>query len=253
MIKFIPAAFLLFFSLLCHPTAGQNASMIYTHVEQMPYFPGCEELENGSEEKRQCSNKALVQYIANNLQYPDEASTEGVEGTALVSFIIDENGFVTEPSILRNIGANCGEAALAVIRGMPAWEPGINEGQQVKVKLNLPVQFNLKGQNQGGNQYKLSWGRMNARQISREELIDNLAFDVFVRDPFGNSATISELILSYSRKRTYLEKRSTGEITAEMKRLIQKKGKKGGKLTLTAAIQNKGRFVFARREYDITE
>ncbi|MEO1513893.1 MAG: energy transducer TonB [Bacteroidota bacterium] len=246
---------LLCICLLCQVAIlqAQTDSPIYTQVDQMPYFPGCEAMDNQSDQKRQCSNDALIQYIANYIQYPEEAKEKGVEGTALVSFIVDESGTVTEPSILRNIGSNCGEAALQVIRSMPQWEPGQHEGRPVKVKLNLPVHFNLKGQNQGGNQFKLSWGRMNEKQISREVLLENLAYDIFVRDPYGNAATISELSFSVSKKRSYHEERSTGELNSEMKRLIQKRAKKGSTLTLTAAIQNKGRFVFVRKQYEITD
>ena len=58
----------------------------------MPYFEGCEDLDNGTSEKRNCSNNRLIQYVSNVIQYPEKAKSEGIEGTVLVRFVVDENG-----------------------------------------------------------------------------------------------------------------------------------------------------------------
>ena len=94
------------------------------HADQMPYFHGCEDLKDGSEEKKSCSNEALVAFLAQNVQYPTTAKLEGTEGTVYVSFVINEEGKVVDSKILKDIGSGCGEAALSVVSKMPDWEPG---------------------------------------------------------------------------------------------------------------------------------
>ena len=83
---------------------GQNRDAIYATVDQMPYFIGCEVYADGSEEKQHCSNQAVVAYISTAVSYPELAQNESIEGIVYIGFVVDEQGRITQPTILKDIG-----------------------------------------------------------------------------------------------------------------------------------------------------
>ncbi|MCR9288325.1 energy transducer TonB [Saprospiraceae bacterium] len=225
---------------------------VLTHADQMPYFPGCEIYENGSDDKRQCSNQHLIGYISTHLAYPKEAQDQAIEGVVYVSFIINEDGKATQPSILKDIGGGCGEAALTVIRQMPMWESGIHEGKKVAIKLNLPVQFYLKTVDANlAENYSISWGALNGGVVQYEALRQNIANTILVRDPLGSTHRVNELVFVLEkRKRTFDARDTKGQISKELIKVIDKT-KKGGKLTITAAIQDSGKLIWVSRSFKV--
>ena len=227
---------------------------IRTHADQMPYFKGCDSYPDNTDDKRQCSNEALVSFIANHIQYPDLAKENGIEGTVYVSFIIDEDGKVTQPSLLRDIGNGCGEEALRVLSNMPDWEPAIDNKQHVKVKLNLPIQFYFTEEDNASlaEGYKIQWGGYTASKINKKNLEELLAKSLFVRDQFGNTVSYEELIFSFEKKNTFVDAKSNGAITKELKKVVNKV-KKGGLFTVTAVFQTDGRFYYVDKEFSITD
>jgi len=102
---------------------------IYTIVESMPSFPGGE--------------KARNRFLAEHIKYPDNAVKYGIQGTCYVQFIIDSDGFVTEVKIIRGIGGGCDEEAVRVVKMMPQWNPGKQNGKTVRVLFNMPIYFGL--------------------------------------------------------------------------------------------------------------
>lgn len=96
-------------------------------VEQMPAFRG-----------------NLHKYLAEQVRYPDIAKENGIEGTVVIQFVVNERGEISNAFIVKDIGGGCGEEALRVVRGMPLWLPGANRGRQVKVQMSLPVKFKLE-------------------------------------------------------------------------------------------------------------
>lgn len=80
--------------------------------------------------------------IYRNIRYPEAARRAGIEGRVIVQFIVDENGNVTNPTILRGIGAGCDEAAIAAIQSVQ-WTPGRQRGRPVKVQFQVPIMFRL--------------------------------------------------------------------------------------------------------------
>jgi len=81
--------------------------------------------------------------IQRKIKYPEIARKAGVEGRVILQFIVDENGNVTDPAVVRGIGAGCDEEALRVVREAK-FKPGKQRGKAVKVKMALPITFKLK-------------------------------------------------------------------------------------------------------------
>ena len=106
-------------------------SGVYANVEYLPAFPG--------------GNKGLQNYFDKNLEYPADASNEGVEGTVNVSFVVDENGKLSSPQVVGKdrLGYGLEEEAIRVITRMPAWNAGKLKGQNVKTRYTMPVRFVL--------------------------------------------------------------------------------------------------------------
>ena len=219
-----------------------------TQADQMPYFEGC--LQMDDEEKRRCSNNKLVHFIANYLTYPQVAKDAQIEGTVYVSFIVNAQGVVTAPSILMGIGGGCEEAALAVIKEMPRWEPGIHNGKPVAVKLNLPIQFSLKNENNTSEDYNISWGQLRGNKITTADLIENLNSFVYVRDTNGKALTVEELTFVYQKKNKTIQASSRDGITNELRKVVYKV-KKGGLFTIEVTLQEQGEFVKVKRAFQI--
>jgi len=117
---------------------------VYSTVEKMPKFPGCE-LTNVEAEDKPCADKEMLMFIYKNIKYPKEARKNNVEGIVVVRFIVDATGKIILPEIIRSIGSGCDEAVLDIVKQMPQWIPGEDKGEKVSVYFNLPVRFKLQG------------------------------------------------------------------------------------------------------------
>lgn len=130
------------------PPPEPEVEEIFKIVEEMPRFPGCEELTASMEEKRQCANKKLLEFIYENIRYPAVARDNGIEGTVVVSFVVDQKGYIKDAQVVRDIGGGCGQEALRIVEMMNSmpnrWAPGKQRGRAVKVLFNLPVKFKLE-------------------------------------------------------------------------------------------------------------
>ena len=98
-------------------------------VETDPEFPG--------------GLDSLARFIKANLRYPEEALKQGIEGRVFVSFVIEEDGSVSNVRLLRDIGGGCGQEAVRVVKMMPKWKPARQKGKAVRSQYNLPVQFSI--------------------------------------------------------------------------------------------------------------
>lgn len=98
-------------------------------VEQKPSFPGGE--------------SAMYKWLKDNIIYPAAASEEGVQGKVTVQFIVEKDGSITHVQVVRGKHPALDAEAARVIRKMPRWTPGRNNGQPVRVTYHLPVQFKL--------------------------------------------------------------------------------------------------------------
>ncbi len=116
---------------------------VFMTVEQMPLFPGCEDSDLEGEALFNCSMGKLIQYIGQNLRYPEAAKTGNIQGTNIVEFIVEKDGSLSNIKVIRNIGGGTAEEVIRVMNAMPLWQPGLQRGQTVRVKLRLPVAFKL--------------------------------------------------------------------------------------------------------------
>ena len=103
----------------------------YNNTEILPGYPGGE--------------KALGRFYDDNIQYPVEASDNGVDGTVKINFAVDENGKLYAPVVTSPvIGYGLEQEALRVFNKMPKWSPGRIKGKNVKTRFSLPVKFQLQ-------------------------------------------------------------------------------------------------------------
>ena len=116
-------------------------------VEQMPRFPGCEDIDGSKDVKKSCADTKLLQFIHKRIKYPAIARDNGIEGRCFVSFIVEKDGSVTDVKLLRDIGGQCGQESLRVVNLMVKkqikWTPGKQGGRNVRVQFNLPIHFRL--------------------------------------------------------------------------------------------------------------
>lgn len=129
------------------PPPPPKEEEIFVIAEDMPRFPGCEN-ESSKKEKEACAQKKMLEFIYANIKYPPIARENGVEGTAVVTFVVEKDGTVKSAKVVREIGAGCGEEALRVVELMNnkgiKWVPGKQRGKPVRVQFNLPVKFKLQ-------------------------------------------------------------------------------------------------------------
>ncbi|RLD22382.1 MAG: hypothetical protein DRI69_01325 [Bacteroidetes bacterium] len=133
-------------SIILQDTFRKNNSGVYMEAEEMPRFPGCEEVKDKDERSR-CAQKMMLQYVYENIKYPAEAQKNGIEGSVVLQFNVSTNGEIEGVNVVRGIGGGCDEECLRVINSMnnfgTKWTPGKIEGKPVKVQYTIPVKFKL--------------------------------------------------------------------------------------------------------------
>ncbi|MCR5659726.1 MAG: M56 family metallopeptidase [Bacteroidales bacterium] len=112
------------------PNMKPDKNGVYQIVEEMPQFPGGE--------------KAMLDFVAKNVVYPEEARDKEISGRVFVSFIIEKDGSVNEVKVMKGIGGGCDEEAVRVVKAMPKWKPGKMKGEPVRVSYMMPFTFKLQ-------------------------------------------------------------------------------------------------------------
>jgi len=107
-----------------------DAGKVFTYVEEQPTFPGGE--------------SAMYEYLQKNIKYPPLARENGITGRVFLTFIVGPDGDIRDVKVLRGIGAGCDEEAMRVVKTMPKWKPGKQNGRSVNVQFNMPINFTLK-------------------------------------------------------------------------------------------------------------
>lgn len=110
---------------------GEDPNKVFLSVEQMPVFPGGE--------------AAFIAYIQKNVKYPAIARENNITGTVYIGFVIDQDGKAINVKVERGgLGGGLEEEALRVIKSMPAWTPGKQNGRPARVQYTFPVKFKLQ-------------------------------------------------------------------------------------------------------------
>src|SRR5260370_5699017 len=86
---------------------------------------------------------AWAKFLQKNIHYPAQASEEGKQGKVYLSFIIEKDGQLSNITVIRGVGFGLDEEALRVLRKAPAWKPGIQNHQPVRVKYTIPINFTI--------------------------------------------------------------------------------------------------------------
>ena len=108
-----------------------NDNTVYDVVEVMPSFPGGEQ--------------NLHSWLTNNLRYPAAAANNGIQGRVIVQCIIEKNGSITIDKVSRGVDPLLDQEALRLIKAMPKWNPGKQNGYAVRTKRMIIVPFKING------------------------------------------------------------------------------------------------------------
>ena len=111
------------------PEPEEQAEQIFTIVEDQPSPVG--------------GMAAFYEYVSKNLHYPAQARRVDVEGKVYVQFVVDKDGSITDPKVLKGIGSGCDKEAIRVLKNAPKWNPGKQRGRPVKVRMVIPIVFKL--------------------------------------------------------------------------------------------------------------
>ena len=106
------------------------ATKVFDVVEEMPSFPG--------------GQGALMSYLASNIKYPVVAQENGVQGRVIVSFVVERDGSISDVRVARSVDPSLDREAQRVVKSMPRWKPGKQNGSAVRVKYTVPVVFRLQ-------------------------------------------------------------------------------------------------------------
>ncbi len=112
-------------------------------VEVQPQFPGCDEVADEAERKK-CAEMKMLQFIYSTIKYPAFARTNGIEGTAYLVFVVEKDGSITDIVTKRGLCAEVQAECERVIRSMPKWHGGTQNGKPVRVKFTMPIKFKLE-------------------------------------------------------------------------------------------------------------
>jgi len=118
-------------------------------IEIMPRFVGCEHITDSDSKRSKCAQEKLLQYVYKNLQYPELARKNNIEGMVVSQFVIDTTGMIQDIKVVRDIGGGCDQAVIDVFEKMnqelnPPFIPGYQRGIKVKVMYTFPVKFKLE-------------------------------------------------------------------------------------------------------------
>ena len=106
-----------------------DEQQIFQVVEENPEFPG--------------GMKECMKFLSNNIKYPQISQENGVQGRVIVQFVVNADGTIVDPVVVRGVDPYLDKEALRVIKLMPKWKPGKQRGKAVRVRFTQPVMFRL--------------------------------------------------------------------------------------------------------------
>ena len=159
---------------------------VFDRADEMPQFPG--------------GHMGLMQYLANNIQYPKDAEEAGAQGRVVVSFVVEKDGSISDARVTKPTYSSFDDEALRVVNAMPKWTPGKVNGKPEKIKYSIPITFrqdnatspkvevnDLSMRVDGNNPKSVLIGTVNQVKIDNQ---DALNADIEID---GKKASIEEL------------------------------------------------------------
>jgi len=160
-----------------------NKEGVYMMIEKMPQYPGGE--------------KALLDYISQNMKYPLEAQQKGIQGKILIRFVVNKVGKVERAEVVRGLEPSIDKEGLRVINSLPNWIPGEQKGEKVSVYYTIPITFQLTG---GFNVSTAAPKKMPIYVLNGKVLPKGFDISTINRD----SVTVNLLKADTETNRTYL-------------------------------------------------
>ncbi len=108
---------------------AQGEDPIYSSVDEFPEFPG--------------GTNAMMNFLSSNLKYPESAKNNKQQGKVFISFVVEKDGGITDVKVMRGVCEDIDAEAIRVVKSMPKWKPGKQEGKPVRVHYTLPITFKL--------------------------------------------------------------------------------------------------------------
>ena len=108
---------------------AQKNQQVFDVVEQMPEYPG--------------GPSALIEYLSQNVKYPEDAKQQKIEGRVLATFVVETDGSVSNVEVVKPAFPSLDAEAVRLLSAMPKWTPGKQNGKVVRVKFTVPISFNL--------------------------------------------------------------------------------------------------------------
>jgi protein TonB len=108
----------------------EEETKVFEVVEQMPQFPG--------------GDAALMQFLNSHIKYPVVAEENGIQGRVVCTFVVERNGSITDVRVIKSVDPSLDKEAVRVLKSMPSWIPGKQNGSAVRVKYTVPVTFRLQ-------------------------------------------------------------------------------------------------------------
>ena len=119
----------LLFSFMTSTAQTKKNDMVFDVVEVMPQYPG--------------GQIAMLKYLMENIKYPEQAMKKGIQGRVAVSFIVEKDGSISDVKPILSVHPLLNKEAVRVVKSMPKWSPGKQNGKPVRVRFNVPVMFKL--------------------------------------------------------------------------------------------------------------
>jgi protein TonB len=108
----------------------EEETKVFDVVEQMPSFPG--------------GDAALMKFLSEHIKYPVVAEENGIQGRVIATFVVERDGSITDVKVIKSVDPSLDKEAIRVLKSMPKWIPGKQNGSAVRVKYTVPVTFRLQ-------------------------------------------------------------------------------------------------------------
>ena len=149
----LPTILLLFSAGILNAQTAVSDTAVYDVAEQMPYplLKSCNPAQHPgwtNDSIRRCAEIQLLTLLSQNIRYPEPARVNNVQGTVVVSFVVEPNGRMTYFKLLKDIGDGCGEEAMRVLKVLDTigmrWQPALRDGKPVRMRQSVPLRFKLQ-------------------------------------------------------------------------------------------------------------